>query len=220
MLKRVAAKIKSALTPRPKPAVGRAMFAFRCDRRLQDKVRFLSHIVKSPIFVLCEHLFQIALAHIAMEIEGRGDHDAVIAELRQHLKEHQRAPERVSEERYGRSIVTGALKLTTEEEALVGSLVELLAEIKDRENLDDELGLEALRLEVEVMIARLRTKRDRDAQHHEKQMRALQEVNRRFPNLVQDILSTVKECDEEELAALGLDDLDDQRSGREDGLPG
>ena len=86
----------------------RRVFGFLCYAGLSSHIRFQAGLLKVPIYALCEHLFELGMAHIRAELERNNqDFQAALKELRDHLIHGHLLVGELTDQTYEEAMVTG-----------------------------------------------------------------------------------------------------------------
>lgn len=105
----------------------RKVFGFLCDKDLSERVRRLSALLEVPIYCLVEHLLQLGLAHVGLQMsEGQENMEQVKKEMQDHLVDHHLLVRRLGTERYEKEIVREHAEMTAEQKEMVKATLDLV----------------------------------------------------------------------------------------------
>lgn len=166
-----------------KQKTNRQVFGFLCDKNLALRIKMLAHLIKVPIYTLCEHLLQIGLTHIGFEIGSNVENlEPVIEELRGHLLRRHLLVERLGDEECGRRLIDKHAELPPEQEE-VSAIIGLVNDFRD-EGIPHDVVMEVIR----KSVAQLQMQRRIQQIRREIDFKMLMEINRRFPRLIPELL--------------------------------
>lgn len=110
----------------------RRVFGFLCDDDLADRVRRLAEIYEVRIYCFAEHLLQLGLAHMAVEIRNNPEKfTQVMEEHQDHLVNYHFLVDRLGEEQYERDLIARHAELTTEQIEQVEAVIALVKKFSD-----------------------------------------------------------------------------------------
>ena len=129
----------------------RRVFGFLCDDDLSSRVKELAKIYDIPIYCLAEHLLQLGLAHMAVELRDNPESfTQVMEEHQDHLVGYHLLVKKLGEDQHERELVAQHAGLTTERKEQVEAVIDLVKKLGE-EGMPHQIVMES----VEILAARL-----------------------------------------------------------------
>jgi len=129
----------------------RRVFGFLCDDELASRVKELAKIYDIPIYCLAEHLLQLGLAHMAVELRDNPESfTQVMEEQQDHLVGYHLLVKKLGEDQHERELVAQHAELTPEQKEQVEAVIDLVKKMS-KDGTPHQIVMEA----VEIMSARL-----------------------------------------------------------------
>lgn len=129
----------------------RRVFGFTCDNDLADRVRDLAWYYEIPIYCLAEHLLQLGLAHMGIELRDNPESfKQVIEGQHDHMVDYHLLVKKLGEEEHERELIAQHAELTTEHKDQVEAVIDLVKKL-GKEGTPHQRVIMA----VEIMVASL-----------------------------------------------------------------
>jgi len=129
----------------------RRVFGFLCDYDLAGRVRSLAAIYEIPIYCLVEHLLQLGLAHMAVELRDNPESfKQVMEEHQDHLVGYHLLVKKLGEDQHERELVAQHAELTPEQKEQIEAVIDLVKKMSE-DGMPHQIVMKA----VEIVAARL-----------------------------------------------------------------
>ena len=110
----------------------RKVFGFLCDRGLSERVKELSAFLEVPIYCLCEHLMQLGLAHLGLQMrDGQENIEQVKKEMQSHLTDCHLLVKRLPVDQYEKDIIAGHAEIGPEQKQMVDDCIKLAFKLSE-----------------------------------------------------------------------------------------
>lgn len=111
----------------------RRVFGFLCDNDLAERVRSLAEYYEIPIYCLAEHLLQLGLAHMGVELRDNPESfKQVIEGQHDHMVDYHLLVKKLGEEQHERELIAQHAELTSEQKKQVEAAIDLVKKLSER----------------------------------------------------------------------------------------
>lgn len=191
---------KSATDKKHRPNPNRPVFGFPCDEHLASRVRFVAYMASAPIYTAGEHLMQLGLAHIGLQIERNPEgFEGVEKELHEHLVNAHLLVDELGDETYEQKIILANAQLAPAQQRLVHAALNLARQY-EAEGMPQNIATEIVENMVAIAYEKARSVQIKRQLARDEDFAFLREAYRRSPDLVMTFLRITTKYPPEELA--------------------